>query len=114
MSIRWLIHKKDGNTVIAAWDSNKESFRKNWSDSITSIQLQRDNKKLYTLSTRKNSKNIFWQTDNFLVNPDTMETKMVARRIFKSLDKDIWLEFGLSNNKEEPEINIINKKIKIR
>ena len=45
MGIRWIIHKKDGKTIASDWNSNEESFRKNWSEDITSIQLQRENKK---------------------------------------------------------------------
>ena len=113
MQIRWIIHKKDGKTVASDWNSNEESFRKNWSDSLTSIQLQREDKKLYTLSARKNSKTLFWQTDDFIVDPNTMESNMIARKIFKSLGEDTWLELVLDTKNEKPSINIINKKIKV-
>jgi len=113
MSIRWIIHKKDGKTITSDWNSNEESFRKNWSDDITSIQLQRKDKKLYTLSARKNSKVIFWQTDDFIIDVNTMESNIISRKIFKSLDDNKWLELVLSNKDERPIINIINKKIKV-
>ena len=112
MGIRWIIHKKDGKTIASDWDSNEESFRKNWSEDITSIQLQREDKRLYTLSARKNSKTKFWQTDDFLLNSNTEQTEMVARRIFKSLGENNWLVLALNNKEERPTINIINKKIK--
>jgi len=113
MGIRWIIHKKDGKTIASDWNSNEESFRKNWSEDITSIQLQRENKKLYTLSARKNSRNKFWQTDDFIVDQNTMQSNMVARKIFKNLGEDTWLELILSNKKEKPTINIIKKKIQV-
>jgi len=113
MGIRWIIHKKDGKTITSDWNSNEESFRKNWSSDITSIQLQNEEKKLYTLSARKNSRIVFWQTDDFLLNPNTEQTDMVARKIFKNLGEDIWLELMLSDKSEKPVINIINKKIKV-
>ena len=114
MGIRWIIHKKDGKTTTSDWNSNKESFRKNWSSNITSIQLQRElDKKLYTLSRKTTSKTIFWQSDVFLLNSNTEQIEMVARGIFKSLGEDIWLELILSNKKERPIINIINNKIKV-
>ena len=113
MGIRWIIHKKDGKTVASDWNSNEESFRMHWSNNITSIQLQRENKKLYTLSARNNSKTLFWQTDNFLLNANTELVEMIARKIFKSLGKDIWLELILDINTGRPFINIINKKIKV-
>lgn len=111
MSIRWIMHKKDGKTITSGWDSNEESFRKNWSNNITSIQLQRDDKQLYTLSARKNSKTIFWQTDNFVIDPKTSQTRMISRRIFKSLGENIWLELILTNDKLK--INVVNRKIKV-
>lgn len=113
MGIRWIIHKKDGKTVASDWNSNEESFRKDWSNTITSIQLQMENKKLYTLSARKNSKILFWQTDDFLLNLNSEQVEMIARKIFKSLGKDIWLELALDIQTGRPFINIINKKIKV-
>jgi len=113
MGIRWIIHKKDGKTVNSGWNSNKESFRKAWSKDITSIQLQSEDKKLYTLSARKNSKTLFWQTDNFLLNSNTNKIEMMTRKIFKSLGENIWLELAFCNESEKPFINIINKKIKV-
>jgi len=115
MGIRWILHKKDGQTVTSDWDSNEISFRKNWSEDITSIQLQREeDKKLFTLSARKNSKNLFWQTDDFILDPNTEQTKMIARRIFKSLGEDTWLELVLSNNGENVTINVRKEKIKVK
>lgn len=113
MEIRWIIHKRDGKTITSDWNSNEESFRKNWSDSIASVQLQVKEGKLYTLSSRKNSNCKFWQTDDFLLNPNTKQTDMVARRIFKSLGNDNWLELKLCDKNKRPVINIINKKIKV-
>jgi len=113
MAIRWIVHKKDGQTVTSNWDSNDISFRKNWSEDITSIQLQREeDKKLYTLSARKNAKTIFWQTDDFILDPNTEQSLMISRRIFKSLGPDTWLELVLKNNMNVT-INVINKKIKV-
>lgn len=113
MGIRWILHKKDGQTVTSDWNSNEVSFRKNWSEDITSIQLQREDRKLYTLSARKGSKSLFWQTDDFILDPNTERTKMIARRIFKSLGDNNWLELCLIEGKENPTINIINKVIKV-
>ena len=113
MGIRWILHKKDGQTVTSNWDSNDISFRKNWSEDITSIQLQREeDKKLYTLSARKNAKTIFWQTDDFILDPNTEQSLMISRRIFKRLGPDTWLELVLKNNMNVT-INVINKKIKV-
>lgn len=112
MGTRWIIHKKDGITINSNWDSNDVSFRKNWSKYITSIQLQREiDKKLFTLSSRNNSSNVFWQTDDFVVGSEN-KPKMLGRRIFKSLGKDNWIEFCLKNG-ENITINVINKKIKV-
>ena len=113
MGTRWIIHKKDGQTVTSNWDSNDVSFRRNWSEDITSIQLQREeDKKLFTLSARKNSKALFWQTDDFILDPNNGQSKMIARKIFKSLGNDNWLELVL-NTDESITINVINKKIKV-
>jgi len=113
MGIRWIMHKKDGQTITSNWDSNDISFRKNWSEDITSIQLQiEEDKKLYTLSARKNSKAIFWQTDDFILDPNTEKTLMVSRRIFKSLGPNTWLELVLKNDKNIT-LNVINHKIKV-
>jgi len=113
MGTRWLLHKKDGQTTTSDWDSNEVSFRKNWSEDITSIQLQREDKKLYTLSARKGSKSLFWQTDDFILDTNTEQTRMLARKIFKSLGDNNWLELCLIEGKEKPTINIINKVIKV-
>ena len=113
MSIRWILHKKDGQTVTSNWDSNEVSFRKNWSEAITSIQLQREeDKKLFTLSARKNSKALFWQTDDFILDPSNGQSKMIGRKIFKSLGDDNWLELGLKKD-ENITLNVINRKIKV-
>jgi phosphomannomutase len=113
MGIRWIIHKKDGQTITSDWNSNEISFRKSWSEDITSTQLQREeDKKLYTLSARKGSKTLFWQTDDFILDPNNGQSRMVARKIFKSLGEDNWLELIL-NNDENITINVINKKIKV-
>ena len=113
MGIRWIVHKKDGQTVTSNWDLNDISFRKNWSEDITSIQLQREeDKKLYTLSARKNSKTIFWQTDDFILDPNNGQSKMIARKVFKSLGDNNWLELALNSDKN-PTVNVINKKIKV-
>jgi hypothetical protein len=113
MGTRWIIHKKDGQTVTSDWDSNEVSFRKNWSEDITSIQLQREeDKKLFTLSARKGSKTIFWQTDDFIIDPNIDQSKMIARKIFKNLGEDTWLELALKNG-ENITINVINKRIKV-
>jgi hypothetical protein len=116
MGIRWIMHKADGKTITSNWDSNDVSFRKNWSDDITSLQLQMTYKnKLYTLSARKNSKTVFWQTDDFLFDPNNSCATMVARKIFKKLSKDIWLELSLKEEGNlKPVINIIKKEIKIK
>lgn len=113
MSIRWLLHKRDGKTVMSGWNSNEKSFRKNWSDNITSIQLQDEFKCLYTLSIRKNEKSIFWQSDDFVLNTANNNTCMIARKIFKNIGKHIWIELKLINGLNKPEINILNKRIKI-
>ena len=113
MGTRWILHKKDGQTTTSDWDSNEVSFRKNWSEDITSIQLQREDKKLYTLSARKGSKSLFWQTDDFILDTNTEQTRMLARKIFKSLGDNNWLELCLIEGKEKPTINIINKVIKV-
>jgi hypothetical protein len=114
MGIRWILHKKDGQTVTSDWDSNEVSFRKNWSEDITSIQLQREkDKKLYTLSAKKGVKTSFWQTDDFILEQGAEQSRMVARRIFKDLGKDTWLELVLKNN-ENVTINIRNEKIGIK
>ena len=114
MGIRWVIHKKDGRTIISDWDSNAISFRKHWDKTITSIQLQRKkDSKLFTLSARKNSDTIFWQTDDFIVNPNTERGDMISRRIFKNLAENIWLELVLINGNDKPKVNIIEKKIGI-
>jgi hypothetical protein len=113
MGTRWILHKKDGQTTTSDWDSNEVSFRKNWSEDITSIQLQREDKKLYTLSARKGSKSLFWQTDDFILDTNTEQTRMIARKIFKSLGDNNWLELCLIEGKEKPTINIINKVIKV-
>lgn len=113
MPTRWIIHKKDGQTTTSDWDSNEVSFRKAWSEDITSIQLQREeNKKLFTLSARKGSKTIFWQTDDFILDPNKESSVMVSRRIFKNLGEDTWLELALKNG-ENITINVINKRIKV-
>ena len=113
MGTRWIVHKKDGQTITSDWDSNEVSFRKAWSEDITSIQLQREeNKKLFTLSARKGSKTIFWQTDDFILYPNKDQSVMIARKIFKSLGDNNWLELAL-NKEEKPTINVINKKIKV-
>jgi hypothetical protein len=113
MGIRWIIHKKDGQTVTSNWGSNDVSFRKNWFEDITSIQLQREeDKKLFTLSAKKNSKTIFWQTDDFVFDPNNGQSKMIARKIFKSLGEDSWLELALNNDKNIT-LNVINKKIQV-
>lgn len=111
MAIRWIIHNKDGKTVTSDWNSNEESFINSWSENISSIQLQVKEGKLYTLSVRKNSKAKFWQTDDFLLNTNTNKVDMVARKIFKSLGEDNWLELAIK--KSTPSINIINKKFKV-
>jgi hypothetical protein len=113
MRTRWILHKKDGQTTTSDWDSNEVSFRKNWSEDITSIQLQREDKQLYTLSARKGSKSLFWQTDDFILDPSKEQSKMVARKIFKSLGDNNWLELCLIEGKEKPTINIISKVIKV-
>jgi hypothetical protein len=112
MGIRWILHKKDGQTVTSNWDSNDVFFRKHWSEDITSIQLQREeDRKLFTLSARKNVKTIFWQTDDFVFDPNTEQSLMVSRRIFKSLGPDTWLELVLKKDKNIT-VNVINKRIK--
>jgi hypothetical protein len=113
MGTRWILHKKDGQTTTSDWDSNEVSFRRSWSEDITSIQLQREDKKLYTLSARKGSKSLFWQTDDFILDPGKEQSRMIARKIFKSLGEDTWLELCLIEGKENPTINIINKIIKV-
>jgi hypothetical protein len=114
MGTRWIIHKSNGQTITSEWGSNETSFRKNWSEDITSIQLQREvDKKLYTLSARKNSKTIYWQTDDFVLDPSKNQSKMIARRIFRSLGDNNWLELNLVEGKEKPVVNIINKIIKV-
>jgi hypothetical protein len=113
MGTRWILHKKDGQTTTSDWDSNEVSFRRNWSEDITSIQLQREDKKLYTLSARKGSKSLFWQTDDFILDPNIEQTRMIARKIFKSLGDNNWLELCLIAGKENPTINVINKVIKV-
>ena len=114
MGTRWILHKKDGQTTTSDWDSNEVSFRRNWSEDITSIQLQREeDKKLFTLSARKGSKVTFWQTDDFIFDPSKEQSRMIARKIFKSLGDNNWLELCLIEGKENPIINIINKVIKV-
>lgn len=113
MGIRWILHKKDGQTVTSNWDSNEVSFRKNWSEDITSIQLQREeDKKLFTLSAKKGIKANFWQTDDFVLDSNTEQTKMISRRIFKNLGNDTWLELVLKNG-ENVTINVTNRRIKV-
>lgn len=115
MGIRWIIHKRDGITVKSDWDSNEKSFRENWSKDITSIQLQEElSKELYTLSARNRIKSIFWQTDDFILDPNTGKNFMAARKIFKCLGSAIWLELTLDSRNNKLLINIINKKIKVQ
>jgi len=114
MGTRWILHKKDGQTTTSDWDSNEVSFRRGWSEDITSIQLQREDKKLYTLSARKGSKSLFWQTDDFILEQGAEQSKMVARRIFKNLGENTWLELVLSNNGDNVTINVRNEKIGIK
>jgi hypothetical protein len=114
MGIRWIIHKKDGSTINSGWNSGDTSFRNNWSRDISSLQLQREeDKRLYTLSKRKNSKSVFWQTDDFLVGANSDSPIMVSRRIFKSLGEDNWIELILKNKYKNITLNVINKKIKV-
>jgi len=108
--MRWIVHKKDGSTIASNWNLNDVSFRKSWSKDITSIQLQREeDKKLFTLSARKNSKSIFWQIDDFIFDTRSAKSIMIARKILKSLSNDIWIEVSININKEIA-INIINDK----
>jgi hypothetical protein len=101
MRIRWIIHYLDGKTIISDWEK-EIPFYKYWSKDISSIQLQKESGKLYTLSVKKKQSGIFWQRDT-----------EKSRSILKRLHKNIWEELTLYLDKNKPEIKIIKENIEV-
>ena len=89
MRIRWLKHFEDGQTIVSAYDGSI-SWRNTPLKNLTSVQLQTEDKRLYTLS----GKGEYWQEDLYTVKVviGTQPGALVARRIMKEIGNNKWLK----------------------
>lgn len=107
METRCLIHYVDGNTNISEWNTPTSSLDFGHK-SISSIQLQTKEKKLYTLSSKKGQNATFWQRDTY------EKKEIISRSILKRLARNIWIELNLNLKTAKNTINIIKEDIKIK
>lgn len=107
------MHKIDGNTVTSEWNSPEISFRKSWSIDITSLQIQTEKGNLYTLSTKKGRKSIFWQEDDYILQVGSDISEMIARKIFKNIGNNNWLVLKVDTRTGKPSLDIIDRRIKV-
>ena len=107
METRCLIHYVNGDTNISEW--NASVYFSNFNHkSISSIQLQTKEKKLYTLSSKKGQNATFWQRDSY------NKKEIISRSILKRLARNIWIDLNLNLKTEEVNIFIIKEDIKIK
>ena len=104
MKNRLIIHYNDGKTITSDWLASVP-FDKSRAKKISSLQLQKEDGKLFTLSGINQPNTAFYYRNS--IKNGTIH----ARSIMKRLYRNIWLELKLFTNKEKPEILIIKEKI---
>ena len=107
MKTRLLVHYLDGKTFTGRWDY-KYDFKKLSNKPISSLQIQRNDLKMYTLSSKRKQSNTFWQRDHI------KNKELVARSILKRLNKDIWLDMYINCDTGKRNITIIREEIKVK
>ena len=105
MRTRLLIHYLDGSTFKGTWNKDYD-FMELETKVIRSLQLQEEDGKLYTLSSKIKTKGTFWYTSYY-----NEEDNLRYRSIFRKLKENIWLQLKLDTNTGEKEILIIKENI---
>lgn len=88
MRTRIIIHYYNGITWTSHWDESQD-FKNLCQDPISSLQIQEEYGKLYTLSLKRKKLNAFWQRD-YIQNG-----KISNRSILRKLSKNIWVDLNL-------------------
>ena len=106
MRIRWLKHFEDGQTIVSAYDGSI-SWRNTPLKNLTSVQLQTEEDKLFTLS----GEGEYWQEDLYSVQValGKQEGKLVARRIMKEIGNNKWLKLTVLTTDGSCKIEIGEK-----
>ena len=83
MRIRWLKHFKDGRTIVSDYDDSV-SWRNTPLDNLTSVQLQTEDGRLYTLT----GEGKYWQEDLYSVDVafGAQKGTLIGRRIMKEIE----------------------------
>ena len=100
MNLRVLAHYKDGSTKT--FENSTDKMDRN---QLTSLQLQANAEKMWTLSARNNENAIFYQRDR------KKSAKILSRSILKKLGKDCWINLSVNCKKEAVIINILEESI---
>ena len=88
MRTRIIIHYTNVMTYTGEWDES-DDFKKLCKEPISSLQIQEEYGKLYTLSLKRKKLNAFWQRD-YIQNG-----KISNRSILRKLSKNIWVDLNL-------------------
>ena len=86
-------------------DNHRDRYPEN--PGLSSLQIQQEDGKIYTLSSKSKEASTFWQRD-YLKGGD-----IISRSLFKRLNEDIWLEMNINCGTGKREITIVKKNIKV-
>jgi len=104
MRTRLILHFFNGNTWTGVWDciyDLKELFK----ESLSSLQIQEENGKIHTLSSKRKQTSTFWQRD-YIKNK-----KIYSRSILKKIGEITWVDLNLDCLTGKRTINIIREHI---
>lgn len=94
MDSRLIVHYKDGKTYKSDWNEDLD-FSEYCEKPISSVQLQTEIGRTYTLSAKKGQASRFWYKKG---------------TIYKRIARDTWIE--LDTSRDGPNINIVKDKIR--